>query len=102
MSLANNAGANIGEVIRVATQIVPSNSEEATYRGFYPMAQAINALADSVDPSVDPVAARENYFHAASYYRAASDYLIGNQSDPRLISLWNQNLAAYDKAVALL
>lgn len=89
-------------MLRVATQILPSNDEEATYNAFYPMAQAINALAESVDPSVDPTAARENYFHAASYYRASLDYLIGNQSDPRLVSVWNQQIAAFDKAVALL
>lgn len=102
LSLSNNGGANTGEVLRVATQILPANSEEATYQAFYPVAQAIHSLAESIDPSVDPAGARENYFHASSYYRAAAYFLIGNQSDPRLVSLWDQQIADFDKAVALL
>ena len=66
------------------------------------MAQAINALADGIEPSVDPAGARENYFHAATYFRGAAFFLIGNQSDPRLVSLWDQQITAFDKAVVLL
>lgn len=101
LSLANNGGANTGEVLRIATQIFPGN-EESTYSAFYPFAQSIYELAESIDPLVDPVGARENYFHAATYYRGAAFLLIGNQSDPRLVSLWTQQIASFDKAIALL
>jgi pimeloyl-ACP methyl ester carboxylesterase len=101
LSLANNEGANTGEILRIATQISPGN-EESTYSAFYPVAQAIYELAESIDPLVDPVGARENYFHAATYYRGAGFLLIGNQSDPRLVSLWSQQIASFDKAIALL
>ncbi|KAJ4345935.1 uncharacterized protein N0V89_012071, partial [Didymosphaeria variabile] len=102
LSLSNNHGANTGEVLRIATQISPSNSEEATYQAYYPMAQAVDSLAQSIDPRIDPVGARENYFHASTYYRAASNYLVKDPSDPRLISLWDQQISAFDKAIALL
>jgi pimeloyl-ACP methyl ester carboxylesterase len=102
LSLSNNDGANTGEVLRIATQIIPSNSEEATYQAYYPMAQAIDSLAQSIDPLIDPVGARQNYFHASTYYRAASNYLVKDPSDPRLVSLWDQQTSAFDKAVALL
>jgi hypothetical protein len=101
LSLANNLGANTGEVLRIATQLVPG-SEESTYEAFYYPAQFIHALAESIDAAVDPVGARDNYFHAATYYRGAAFFLIGNQSDPRLVSLWDQQIAAFDSAVALL
>lgn len=101
LSLANNGGANSGEVLRIATQIQVPN-EESVYSAFHAVAEGINALAESVDPTVDPVGARENYFHAASYYRGSSFFLIGNQSDPRLVSLWDQQLSAFNKAVVLL
>lgn len=101
LSLANNGGANSGEVLRIATQI-NSTDEESIYTAYYPVAEGINALAESIDPAIDPVGARENYFHAASYYRGAAFFLIGDQSDPRLISLWDQQLTAFNKAVALL
>lgn len=86
LALANGGGANTAEVLRVATQIAPGD-EESIHDAFYAMAESIHQLADSIDPAVDPAGARENYFHASSYYRAAANYLIGNQEDPRLISL---------------
>ncbi|TKA81028.1 hypothetical protein B0A55_02482 [Friedmanniomyces simplex] len=69
---------------------------------FYPVAEAINALAESVDIRKDPVAAREAYFRAATYYRGADFLIIGNQSDPRHWSLWDQQLIAFNKAILLL
>jgi fermentation-respiration switch protein FrsA (DUF1100 family) len=102
LSLSNTHGANTGEVLRIATQIMPANSEEATYKAYYPMAQAIESLAESIDMRIDPVGARENYFHASTYYRAASNYLVKDPSDRRLISLWDQQISAFDKAVGLL
>lgn len=101
LGLANSGGANTGEVLRIATQYIPNN-EESTYNAFYPVAQAIHTLAESVDPAVDPTGARENFFHAATYYRGAAFFLIGNQSDPRLVSLWDQQIADFNKAIALL
>lgn len=101
LSLANTGGSNTGEVLRIATQI-NSTDEESIYSAFYPVAEAINTLAESIDPDVDPVGARENYFHASSYYRGAAFFLIQNQSDSRLVSLWDQQITAFDKAIALL
>ncbi|TKA77004.1 hypothetical protein B0A55_01967 [Friedmanniomyces simplex] len=82
LSLAENGGSQAGEVLRIATQMVPSDFESG-YTAFYPMAEAINALAESVDVRKDPVAAREAYFRAATHYRGADFLIIGNQSDPR-------------------
>lgn len=101
LSLANNGGSNTGEVLRIATQLVPSDFE-SVYQGFYPMAQAINAIAHGVDVSKDPVGAREAYFRAATYYRGADFFLIGNASDPRNYALWDQQLKAFNNAIALL
>ncbi|KAK4956007.1 hypothetical protein LTR10_006947 [Elasticomyces elasticus] len=101
LSLANWGGANSGEVLRIATQIIPQDFE-SVYKAFYYVAEQTYAFAESVDKTKDPVSAREAYYHAATYYRGADFYLHGNQSDPRLISLWNQQTVAFDKANALL
>ncbi|KAJ4159489.1 uncharacterized protein LMH87_008389 [Akanthomyces muscarius] len=101
LSFVAGAGASTAEVLRVATQIVPG-SEESVHDAFYAMAQSIHALAESTDPRVDPAGARENYFHASSYYRAAATFLVGDQEDPRLISLWDKQIADFDKAAHLL
>lgn len=101
LSFVAGGGASTAEVLRTATQIVPG-SEESVHDAFYTMAESIHALAESVDPRTDPVGARENYFHASSYYRSAATFLIGNQEDPRLISLWDKQIADFDKAARLL
>ena len=101
LALSNWGGANTGEVLRIATQIVPQDFE-SFYDACYYMAEKIFAVAESVDAKKDPVSAREAYFHAATYYRGADFFLHGNQSDPRLISLWHQQLNAFNKANALL
>jgi pimeloyl-ACP methyl ester carboxylesterase len=101
MALANNGGASVGEVLRLATQIVPTDFE-SVYNAFYYMAQQIHSIAESISVTVDPVAAREAYFRASSYYRGADFFLHGNQSDPRVYTLWDQQLASFNKAIALL
>ncbi|KAF2481535.1 Alpha/Beta hydrolase protein [Neohortaea acidophila] len=101
LSLAEAEGSNTGELLRIATQIVPG-SEESVYPAFYPFAEKINALAESINATVDPVGARENYFHASTYYRSSVYYLVANQSDPRLVSVWQQAITAFNKAIALL
>jgi dienelactone hydrolase len=41
-------------------------------------------------------------FRAATYYRAADFFIHTNQSDPRIYSLWDSQLAAFDQAISLL
>ncbi|KAK0777925.1 hypothetical protein LTR38_014983 [Friedmanniomyces endolithicus] len=48
------------------------------------------------------VNARETYFAAASYYRAADFYLHGNWSDPRINVFWDLQTECYNKAIASL
>jgi esterase/lipase len=40
-------------------------------------------------------------FKAATYFRTADFFLHGNPSDPRINSLWDQQTAAFDKALSL-
>lgn len=101
IALAHGGGANTGEVLRIASQIVP-NDFESVYRAYYYTAEKLYAIAESVDATKDPVSAREAYFHAATYYRGADFFLHGNQSDPRINTLWAQQLTSFDKANALL
>ena len=98
---ANNNGANTGEVLRAATQVVPHDFE-SFYNAFYYIAEHVHAIADNVNVTKDPVSARDAYFRAATYYRAADFFLHGNWSDPRITTLWNQALGTFDKANALL
>lgn len=101
MSLAEAGAANTGEVLRVATQIEP-NDFESVYKAFYYMAEHIHSIAESIDPKKDPFGARSAYFRASTYYRGADFFDKHNQSDPRIASLWKQQLDSFNKAIALL
>src|SRR4051812_32684835 len=82
LALANNGGANTGEVLRIVTQIIPHDFE-STYSAFNYMAENIDAIAQNIISSRDLTSARDAFFRAVTYYRGAAFFLIGNWSDPR-------------------
>jgi len=101
MSLANGGGANTAEVLRAASQINPGDFE-SFYKEFKYLADQIQALGASSDPKKYPVSVRDAMFRASAYYRAADFFIHGDQSDPRINSLWDSQTAAFDQAIALL
>jgi hypothetical protein len=70
LSLANEGGANTGEVLRAAAQLIPHDFD-SVYNAFNYLAEHIDSIAQSTNVTKDPVGAREAFFRAASYYRAA-------------------------------
>lgn len=98
LALSNNFGANTGEVLRAASQII-SGDFESFYSEFNFLAQQMEAMAASTR---SVVASRDAYFRAASYYRAADFFIHHNESDPRIYALWTSQLTAFGKAIALL
>lgn len=101
LALANNGGAATGEVLRIAVGMIPHDFE-SVYNAFLPMADAILQKANSAMANNDAVSARQAYFRAASYYRGADFFLIGNQTDPRNYILWDQQLDAFNNATSLM
>jgi len=84
-----------------ANQIKPGDMDSFN-EAFTDLADRVQQQAQAIDISRFPVSARNAYFKAASYFRSADFYLHGNWSDPRINSLWDKQLAAFDKALALL
>jgi hypothetical protein len=101
LSLSDGGGANTGEVLRIATQILPGDFE-SVYTAFNYMAEHVHSIANGINVTQDPVGAREAYYRAATYYRAADFYLIGDWNDPRNYDLWDKALHCYNKAMALM
>jgi hypothetical protein len=101
LSLAQGGGANSGEVLRIATGILPHDFE-STYTAFYYMAERVYAIAENISMTIDRPGKRDAYFRAATYYRGACFFILGNQSDPRIYSVFDQALESFDKAIALL
>ncbi|KAK6450632.1 hypothetical protein FP744_10006882 [Trichoderma asperellum] len=101
LSLSNNFGANTGEVLRAASQIIPGDFE-SWYREFIFLANRIHDKAEAINAKRFPISAREAYFRSATYYRAATTFLYANISDPRIYSVWDSALKDFDKAISLL
>ncbi|KAI0472538.1 alpha/beta-hydrolase [Xylariaceae sp. FL0804] len=101
LNSAPYGGADIGEVLVAANEIQPGDFESFS-GAFDRLANRVHAQAVAIDPVRHPISARDAYFRAASYYRSADFYLHGNWSDPRIYSLWDQQTAAFNSAIALL
>jgi dienelactone hydrolase len=101
LALSRYRGADIGEVLEAAEHIEPGNTE-SFHEAFADLASRVLAQADGINAKVHPVSARDAYFRAASYSRAADFFIHGNPDDPRISSLWTQQTLAFDKAIALL
>ncbi|KAK2669364.1 Alpha/Beta hydrolase fold [Fusarium oxysporum f. sp. vasinfectum] len=98
--LSNDTDAT-GEVLRAAAVIEPNNPE-SWYHEFKFLADKIREQAVAAEKKKDWVSARSAYFRSSSYYRGADFFLHGNQSDPRINTLWQKQNASFTKAVNLL
>ena len=101
LSMARYGGADVGEVLKVGTLLKPGDFE-SYHDAFYNLALRINKQADAVNIERNPVSARDAFFRASSYFRAAEFFLHGKPDDPRIRSLWDQQMKCFDKAIALL
>jgi alpha-beta hydrolase superfamily lysophospholipase len=75
---------------------------ESYYNELFYLGAQLHNIAASIDEKKYPQSARDTYFRASTYYRSSVFFLIGNQTDPRLFSVWDQALADYDKAMSLI
>ncbi|KAJ9244976.1 hypothetical protein DTO169E5_1357 [Paecilomyces variotii] len=101
LSLSNNQGAQTGEVLRAASQIVPGDFE-SWYKEFLFLGDSIHAKAAAINASRFPASARSAYFRSSTYYRYAPFFLHANASDPRINEIGALSVADFDKAAALL
>ena len=101
LAAASYGSGDIGEVLTAAYEIVPGNFE-SFYSSFNTLANRVYNAAQNIDARMFPVSARDTFFRASTYFRSADFYLHGNQSDPRIDSLWAQQTTAFDSAIALI
>ncbi|KAK2599131.1 hypothetical protein QQS21_005392 [Conoideocrella luteorostrata] len=101
MSLAPFEGSDIGEVLVAAQKIKPKDFE-SYYGAFNRLATRVHEAAKDIDSHKYPVSARNAFFKAATYYRSADFFLHGNWTDPRINTLWDSQLAAFDAALKLM
>ena len=98
---ARYAGADVAEVLTVAATIAPGDFE-SWYAGFHRLAERVKSNVNKDDVSRYPISVRDTMFRASTYFRAADFFLHGNADDPRINTLWAEQLACFDTAISLL
>lgn len=88
-------------VLRAASQIIPGDYH-SWYTEFKFLGDAMHDKATAINATRFPVSARDMYFRAASYYRAADFFLHENQTDPRIKALGKSSTDDFNAAAALL
>jgi pimeloyl-ACP methyl ester carboxylesterase len=101
LGLAIYSGADISPVLNAAQSIAPGNFTSFS-DAFYNLACTTKAAAMDAESSYGSIDVRDTWFAASTYFRAADFYLHGNWSDPLINELWNEQLFAFDKAIAAL
>ncbi|OJI99097.1 hypothetical protein ASPVEDRAFT_38561 [Aspergillus versicolor CBS 583.65] len=94
-------GSDIGPVLGVAQAIEPGNMTSYADE-FLKLAKHTKAQAQDPENAYDPANVRDTWFSASHYFRRADVYLHRNWSSPLLASVWAEQTAAFDKAIASL
>ncbi|OAA34677.1 2,6-dihydropseudooxynicotine hydrolase [Beauveria brongniartii RCEF 3172] len=94
-------GGDVGPILGAAKEIEAGNMTSFV-DVFYRLANDTRAQAQDSDNAADPINVRDTWFSAASYFRRADAYLHGNWSDPRINSIWAEQMEAFDKGMAAL
>jgi dienelactone hydrolase len=101
LALAPYSGADISPVLNAAVNIDPGNFTSFSDT-FYALAKSTKAAALDPENSYDAINVRDTWFAAATYFRMADFYLHGNWNNPLINTLWDEQLNAFDSAIAAL
>ncbi|KAJ5116668.1 hypothetical protein N7456_001016 [Penicillium angulare] len=98
---ALTGGSDIDPVLGVAKNI--KAGDMASYsKEFHKLARDTKAQAQNPENAYDPINVRDTWFSASHYFRRTDFYLHGNWSNPLINSLWAEQTAAFNKAIAAL
>src|SRR5271167_5077462 len=97
---AASGDAEAGEVLSTAYRIREGDFDSWTAE-WLKTAQRVYEIAERSRERGHMVSAREAYFRASNYYRAAEFYLHGDPGDPRIIDLSRRARACFEQALDL-
>ena len=97
-SMVASGGADLGEVLTVASRITDGDTE-SWYRAWNDMGLQLRSVADSFAAAGHDQSAMDVYFRATAAFRAAGVYLYG--SDPRALPAWQNGRDTFLKAATL-
>ncbi len=96
--LIASGGADLGELLTITGQ-VEDFDQESWYRSWNSMALKVRGTADEFVAAGHDIAAKQAYFRATNYFRAASIYLY--DKDPRGLIAWQNGRDTFLKAAGL-
>lgn len=96
--LIASGGADLGELLTITGQ-VEDFDRESWFQAWNAMALKVRATGDEFAASGHDIAARQAYFRATNYFRAASIYMY--DQDPRGLIAWQNGRDAFLKAAGL-
>ncbi len=95
---ATSVDAEAGEVLSTANRIREGDFESWTAE-WLKTAQRVREIAEGCEERGHRVSAREAYFRASNYYRAAEFYLHGDPKDPRIIDFSRRARNCFEQAL---
>lgn len=98
---ALTGGADIAPVLGAAKNIKAGDMTSFS-KQFYNLAFETKAQAENPENAYDAINVRDTWFSTAQYFRRADFYLHRNWSDPLIETLWEEQTAAFNKAIAAL
>lgn len=98
LGAARDGGSDVAEVLGIADRIEPGNFESWHSR-FNELAHRVRGRAEEQTKAARDVSARNAFFRAASYFRAADFFLHGNPADPRISEIWRYATTCFDSAI---
>lgn len=100
LGYAVSGGADIGEVLKTA-YLIKEGDDESWYREWLKTAQQREKAGDDFLSRGRTISARQEFFKASNYYRAAEFFLHTNPEDPRIVSAWKKSRDSFQKAAKL-
>lgn len=88
-------------MLGVANNAEPGNMT-SYYEQFYKLANHTKRQAEDYDNAYDPVNVQDTWLSTANYFRRADFFIHGNWSNPDILTLWAEQLRAFDKAITAL
>lgn len=101
LAQAHNDGADINPILSVAKDIIPGDFASYT-KEWFKLANDTKAQALDPENARDPVNVRATWFSVANYFRRADVYNRADWDDPRINEYWDEQRAAFDKAISAL
>ncbi|KAJ5895335.1 hydrolases or acyltransferase [Penicillium taxi] len=98
---APTGGSDIGPVLGAAKNIKAGDMSSYSEQ-FYKLANQTKRQAEDPENAYGPANVRDTWFSASQYFRRADFYLHGNWSNPLINTLWAEQTAAFNKALAAL